>query len=373
MKNSTFLTNALSLSLSLPLCCSGFSLQTPIVSGQLRTSRYYPYYRRAMGKLKTLLKKGFYNANNVIETLTADKMERIEKSVNIEEVLKIVGKDFYVVLHCPSVKSKGKMLEGTRLTLVEHPPEGIEFTIRTPGFPLRWKQYEVELEHSFQKLVDVLSSIYDIALSDPHTDPACASSDDISPKSDDSDGTGSTSAFSVESTDCTDAQWLLDHPDLISKVTDSGRQANASDLHGPRAGVGAGAGPTVASFYQGASVPVLVPVPGPVSSPRHTEVLKAALEIFYFWTNFSPLTRGAAACGYSCLVAVMLSCGMSFAEPLPHNMQLDWEALFSENCEEFVNRMVPLLPIVKAPKGVDQAPSVDDHIQTFRDMIQALL
>jgi hypothetical protein len=69
----------------------------------------------------------------------------------------------------------------------------------------------------------------------------------------------------------------------------------------------------------------------------------------------------------------MLSCGMSFAEPLPANMQLDWEALFSESCEEFVNRMVPLLPIVKAPTGIDLAPSVDDHILTFRDMIQALL
>jgi hypothetical protein len=339
------------------LCDTGFSLQTPIVSGQLRTSRYYPYYRRAMAKLKTLLKKGFYNANNVLETLCVDKLERIEKTANIEEVLKIVGKDFYVVLPCPSVKVKGAVFEGTRLTLVAHAPEGIEFTIRTPGFPVRWKQYEVELEHSFQKLVDTLSAIYDTTLSQSqsHANSNGTSSENVSPKSDDSQGTECTSATSVESPNCKNTQWSLDSGDLSPKGPIGHHSVVAS----------AGAGPTTAPSHQAAPVQAL--------SPRHSQVLRIALELFYFWTNFSPLTRGAAACGYSCLVAVMLSCGMSFAEPLPANMQLDWEALFSESCEEFVNRMVPLLPIVKAPTGIDLAPSVDDHILTFRDMIQALL
>lgn len=304
-----------------------------------------------MAKLKTLLKKGFYSASNVLETLCVDKLERIDKSASIEEVLKIVGKDFYVVLPCPSVKVKGAVFEGTRLTLVAHAPEGIEFTIRTPGFPVRWKQYEVELEHSFSKLVDALSAIYDTALSHSQSQSQStprsnrASYEDVSPKSDDSDGTDGTSATSGESADCNIPNWTTDNKDLGSKVP-----------------LPAGHHSAVASTS-----------PTPTPSPRHTKVLKIALEIFYFWTNFSPLTRGAAACGYSCLVAVMLSCGMSFAEPLPANMQMDWEALFSESCEEFVNRMIPLLPVVKVHLGIDLVPSVDDHIQTFRDMIQALL
>ena len=33
----------------------------------------------------------------------------------------------------------------TRLTIVANNPEGFEFTIRTPGTPTRWKQYDAEL------------------------------------------------------------------------------------------------------------------------------------------------------------------------------------------------------------------------------------
>ena len=321
-----------------------------------------------MAKLKTLLKKGCYNANNVLEKLCVDKLERIEKTANIEEVLKIVGKDFYVVLPCPSVKVKGALFEGTRLTLVAHAPEGIEFTIRTPGFPVRWKQYEVELEHSFQKLVDALSAVYDTqSHTQSQAESECksrsndSSCEDVSPKSDD------TCATSMESAECKNTQWSLDSGDLSPKGPVVHYSAAASPAR--RSGTGTGTGPGHSTVPLHQATPVLAPSP----SPRHTQVLKIALEIFYFWTNFSPLTRGAAACGYSCLVAAMLSCGMSFAEPLPANMQLDWEALFSESCEEFVDRMVPLLPIVKAPSGIDLAPSVDDHILTFRDMIQALL
>ena len=43
-------------------------------------------------------------------------------------------------------------------------------------------------------------------------------------------------------------------------------------------------------------------------------VLRQALEIFYFWVNFAPLTRGTAACGYAALLSIMLSRGWMFAE-----------------------------------------------------------
>lgn len=36
-------------------------------------------------------------------------------------------------------------LRRTRLTIVESTPEGFEFTIRTPGTPARWRQYDEEL------------------------------------------------------------------------------------------------------------------------------------------------------------------------------------------------------------------------------------
>lgn len=40
----------------------------------------------------------------------------------------------------------------TRLTVVASSPEGYEFTIRTPGTPARWKQYEDELSAVWGKL-----------------------------------------------------------------------------------------------------------------------------------------------------------------------------------------------------------------------------
>ena len=49
---------------------------------------------------------------------------------------------------------------------------------------------------------------------------------------------------------------------------------------------------------------------------RTTMVLRQALEVFYFWVNFAPLTRGTAACGYAALLSVMLSKGWMFAEGL---------------------------------------------------------
>ena len=37
-----------------------------------------------------------------------------------------------------SFASVGLVMEGTRLTIVQHDPDGFEFTIRTPGTPERW-------------------------------------------------------------------------------------------------------------------------------------------------------------------------------------------------------------------------------------------
>lgn len=39
----------------------------------------------------------------------------------------------------------GNNLGRTRLTIVASPPDGFEFTIRTPGTPARWRQYDEEL------------------------------------------------------------------------------------------------------------------------------------------------------------------------------------------------------------------------------------
>ena len=96
------------------------------------------------------------------------------------------------------------------------------------------------------------------------------------------------------------------------------------------------------------------------------------MEIFYFWVNFAPLTRGTAVCGYAVLSAVMLACGYTFSEPLPHEIQMDWESIFAVSCEEFVDRMVPLLPVMRKC-GEEEDVAVEDQVMTIRDMLHSLL
>ena len=49
-------------------------------------------------------------------------------------VYQLVGKDFYVINVAPSRRKVSLVFEGTRLTIVQRAPEGIEFTMRTPGY-----------------------------------------------------------------------------------------------------------------------------------------------------------------------------------------------------------------------------------------------
>ena len=51
-----------------------------------------------------------------------------------------------------SFASVGLVMEGTRLTIVQHDPDGFEFTIRTPGTPKRWAQYDEELSAIWRQL-----------------------------------------------------------------------------------------------------------------------------------------------------------------------------------------------------------------------------
>lgn len=96
----------------------GFGLQTPIVNGQLKTIRYYPYFPKAFDQLKKQLKHGFYNITGVKETLNHDKLKLLSTVTTLEDVYALTGKDFFLVLPCYSVSRPGVTFEGTRLTLV---------------------------------------------------------------------------------------------------------------------------------------------------------------------------------------------------------------------------------------------------------------
>ena len=71
---------------------------------------------------------------------------------NVKDLYAIMKRDFWVVTPCYSVKHSGKIMEGTRLTLQYSAPEGFEYSIRTPGTPPRWKEYDEELSYIWAQL-----------------------------------------------------------------------------------------------------------------------------------------------------------------------------------------------------------------------------
>ncbi len=112
---------------------------------------------------------------------------------------------------------------------------------------------------------------------------------------------------------------------------------------------------------------------------RESEV-KLCLKYFYYWINYSPLSRGSAAVGYASLVGCVLAMGDVLMSPLPEGIQLDWEAMFEPDPHVFVDRVYPWMgdrrPAyeVLPPKcyGHNQDCSVEEILPTARAVLYAI-
>jgi hypothetical protein len=119
-------------------------------------------------------------------------------------------------------------------------------------------------------------------------------------------------------------------------------------------------------------------------------VLRVALELFYLWATFAPLSRGTAACGYAAFCATLLTFGRQVTTPslLPSGKQLDWEAILAVDFEAFYNKVKGWFTLEKAsmealgavchlweeesrPAKEGQAPAMD-CIRNLRDMLDVL-
>jgi len=270
----------------------GFGLQTPIVNGQLKTIRYYPYFAATFDLVKNLLRDGYWTASDSLQQVSTDKLQAIERTTSLDALYAIVGEDFYVIVPTPSMLDDSTaVLEGTRLTLVrsvggssgaedEYVAPGFEFTIRTPGKPYRWTLFEMELDACFSRLEDTLLAVPPTVDFDP----------------------------SVE-----------DH------------------------------------------------------------LLSRALQLFYWWVTFAPLSRGTAACGYAFLQAVLVSCGRKIDKKIPKGKQLDWEAILARDCMQFVSKVKPwfepLVPcdLLSSTDSEGDDPDVIKFSCTMKDMIELLM
>ena len=119
----------------------GFGSHTPMITGQTNVVRYYPMFSRAFKIMKDLMPAQHSIDSSIINAIN-----------NCKEMYDLMKKDFWVVTPCMSTAFPGKTMEGTRLTLQYVHPEGYEYSIRTPGTPPRWKDYDLELSFVFAKL-----------------------------------------------------------------------------------------------------------------------------------------------------------------------------------------------------------------------------
>ena len=99
-------------------------------------------------------------------------------------------------------------------------------------------------------------------------------------------------------------------------------------------------------------------------------VRRSALEMFYYYVNFAPLSRGSAVTAYIVLNAILMANGSYISSPLPKGIQLDWEAILAHTKEEFVAFVEGCI----STSPLDDVGSISRsrRIKTYRDMVAAL-
>lgn len=96
--------------------------------------------------------------------------------------------------------------------------------------------------------------------------------------------------------------------------------------------------------------------------------------MFYYWVNFGPLSRGSAACGYIVLSGLMAAAGWRLTEPLPANVQMDWEAMLRPSPQAFMEKARPWLKRSRQPSGsmLEGVQPVHEAFPTALEAIKAL-
>lgn len=106
---------------------------------------------------------------------------------------------------------------------------------------------------------------------------------------------------------------------------------------------------------------------------REDAVCDLILTMFYYWVNFGPLSRGSAACGYVVLSGLMAAAGWRLTEPLPANVQMDWEAILRPNPEAFIAKARPWLKRTRRREDVlEGVPQVAVAFPTALEALMAL-
>lgn len=127
---------------------SGFGSKTPMILGQAKVVRYFPYYERTLDVAKTVMNEKKYvmgKKDVAIDLAKSNKLKEIMQAESCSDLHRIIGEDFWLATWCDSTANKGKKLEGTRITILKNQEVGHEFAIRTPYMPSRWNEFDAEM------------------------------------------------------------------------------------------------------------------------------------------------------------------------------------------------------------------------------------
>jgi len=136
---------------------SGFGSHTPMLLGQAKVVRYYPYYQRVLEAAKNIMLDLKYvnNAEDRAIFLTdIEKLKKIEVASSCSDLYHIVGETYWVATRCDSMASQGRRLEGTRITTQNMGKTGFDFAIRTPCTPSRWEEYDEEMTAAWEAICE---------------------------------------------------------------------------------------------------------------------------------------------------------------------------------------------------------------------------
>ncbi|ONM27966.1 Suppressor of RPS4-RLD 1 [Zea mays] len=123
---------------------SGFGSHTPMLLGQAKVIRYYPYYQRVLETAKTIMLDLKYvnNAEDRAIFLTdIDKLKKIEIASSCSDLYHVVGETYWVATRCDSMAFRGGKT-------------GFDFAIRTPCTPSRWEEYDEEMTAAWEAICE---------------------------------------------------------------------------------------------------------------------------------------------------------------------------------------------------------------------------
>lgn len=126
----------------------GFGSHTPILKGQHETVRYYRHYTRVFEAMREYAPQQW--------RLDDDESQAARECADPRQLRKMRGKDDYVVSPCYGLVSG--TIEGTRLTVQAHEPEGVDLSIRTPLTPDRWAAYDPEMQAAWERYCEVATA-----------------------------------------------------------------------------------------------------------------------------------------------------------------------------------------------------------------------